>query len=230
MTRTIFSRAFLLKTISAHIHFGALLLAITVALYLAMRSFDEGLESILSNGIFGLSACMVFGVSAFYHYLHDGFGITEQTMQLLERLDHAAIYLFIAGTYSAITVDLVQEDWKYTMLWVVWGLAVCGLGYTFFGSRLPSWAHSRGVYTSLFVMMGWAFLVKADAYYAALTTDQFYLFLLGAAIYTGGAVVYLLKRPNILPSVFGYHELWHLAVVAGWAAHASLVLNRFHPA
>jgi hemolysin III len=218
-------RTFLSRTVSAHLHAVGLLLAATLTILLCIESWDRGLSTLAVSAIYGLTACLVFSVSSVYHYWHDGFGMSAKVEKIMESLDHASIYLFIAGTYTAVTSFLIFDDWKYPMLAFVWGMAALGIAYTYLSPRLPAWARSRVVYTGLFVLLGWSFFVKAEAYYNAMQPVHVAWLVAGGLFYTIGALVYVFKTPNPLPRYFGYHEIWHLSVLFGWLCHAALVVH-----
>ena len=167
--------------------------------------------------IYGLSMVLLFSASAAYHLIHAEPG----TERLLRRIDHAAIYLLIAGTYTPICVTVLPGGLGTTLLVVVWILAGIGVAAkAFLFDRIPSW-----VSTVLYVAMGWIAVVAIVPLLKALSVEGLIWLAAGGFLYTLGAVIYALKKPDPFPGVFGSHEIWHLFVSGGAAAHFLLMLR-----
>jgi hemolysin III len=220
-------KTFLRRTISAQLHFWAFIAALVglvVLLRFAWTATGQA-KHVIACAAFGLTSVLLFAVSMTYHFLHDGFSISARLMHLFEELDHFAIYLFIAGTYTPFLLNAVAEPWTTILLASVWSIALIGTLYTRIKSRLPKWAQHRFAYTGLFLLMGWTILVRAGEIYNALNQTQLMLLLAGAASYTVGAVVYATERPSLFREVFGFHELWHTLVIGGFVPHYFLILH-----
>lgn len=164
-------------------------------------------------------------VSAAYHFCHDGLVMSKKTAAKFENWDHFAIYLFIAGTYTPFLINSVHSLWQRPMIIAVWSLAVGGIAYTLAKPYLPRWARSRAVYTGFFVIMGWLALARVGEIAGNLSSSSLNLLLAGAVAYTVGAIVYATKSPKLFPRIFGYHEIWHLAVLAGFGFHFAMILS-----
>ena len=189
-------------------HAGAAVaaLATTVALY-ALCGDDR--PRALSMLVFGFSMIVLYAVSATYHI-----GRWEpRTERILRAIDHANIYVLIAGTFTPLCVNVLDGSFRTTMLTVMWSIAGAGVVLSVFTDRLPRWLTA-----SLYVGMGWIGVVLMPAFAAHLPWPALGLLLTGGLLYTVGAVIYALQRPDPYPQVFGYHEVFHLFVIGGSAA------------
>jgi hemolysin III len=221
---------FLKRTIAGQIHlvgFFASLVGTVYLIYAASLRHDSA--GIIACAVFGTTGAFVFGVSAAYHFLHDGFCMSESLENFFEKLDHASIYCFIAGTYTVFLINVVSLFWQAVMISFVWIVATIGIVYTWYRMLLPRWMQSRWFYTSLFVLMGWTLIFRIGEIYLGTTFLQRLFLLVGGALYTLGAVVYGTKRPRLFPSVFGYHELWHTLVLAAFVMHYGMILDFYLP-
>ena len=131
----------------------------------------------------------------------------------LRALDHANIFVLIAGTYTPICVNVFSGWPRIGILIVIWGLAILGVAGAVLSLRFPRWAVS-----GLYVGMGWVALLGLPEMLRLWPWQPIALLVAGGALYTIGAVVYALRRPNPLPRVLGFHEVFHLFVIAGSAA------------
>jgi hemolysin III len=168
----------------------------------------------LMLGIYGLSLCGLFGVSALYHRAT----LSPRVRHWLRRLDHATIFLAIAGTYTAIAGLTLPSSTAWLVLTVVWIGAMVGAALQLIRGVVARWL-SAGPYLAL----GWVAVAVAPQLAETLGRGGFALLLGGALLYSMGAVVYARKRPDPRPLVFGYHEVFHLLVIAAAAAHYATV-------
>lgn len=162
------------------------------------------------SAIFALSAVILFTASA---TLHRG-GWSARTNAILTRLDHSSIFLLIAGSYTPFTLLLLHGSARATLLWVAWGGAAAGIAFRVLWSTAPRW-----IYTPIYIALGWAAVVFAGDFVRNGTPRVVLLLALGGLLYTIGAVVYGLRRPNPSPSWFGFHEVFHALTIAAFAAH-----------
>lgn len=149
-------------------------------------------------------------------------------LRWLRIFDHAAIYLLIAGTYTPVTLVTladVSPAWGWALFGVAWGFAGLGVVFKILWLGAPRWLS-----TTLYVGMGWMALVAIAPLVEALPWGGFAWLLAGGAFYSVGALVYARQRPNPWPNVFGYHEIWHLFVLAGSVCHFVLMLRYVLPA
>lgn len=193
-------------------------LALTVAL--VFRSSGD-LPRLLSMVTFGISMVELYTVSAIYHM-----GSWRPAVhRVLRALDHSNIFVLIAGTYTPFCVNILSGVSRAAMLSSVWALAAAGtalsvvtIGISRLKVRIP-----RGVNAALYIAMGWLSIIVIPAFVAALPWNAIALLLLGGATYTAGAIIYALRRPNPLPRVFGFHEVFHALVVVASIAFAVVI-------
>lgn len=220
---------FLARTVSAQLHTFGFVLAFGFSALLLMllpaRTPTVELRHFVAAILFGLSGLMVFASSSLLHFLADGFRISTPFFRVLRFLDHASIYLFIAACYTVFVINTIKAPWDSIILTIVWSTAVIGLCYTAFKSLLPKPLRNRWVSTGIFLALGWTILIRLPEAWQSLDSIERFLLVLGGFFYTVGAAVYASRRPNPLPKVFGYHEIWHLAVLLGYASHSAMVLG-----
>jgi hemolysin III len=170
----------------------------------------------ISIVIYGLSLFLMFFASGIYHAVVSG----PRVIQILRKMDHSAIYLLIAGTYTPFCMNAFNGFWKWGFLAVIWGLAVCGILVKIFFIHSPRWI-TAGVY----VVMGWLSAFAVHEMLSTLPVVSIVWLVTGGLIYTLGAVVYTTRRMNFYPGTFGFHEVWHIFVILAAAAHFIAVAN-----
>lgn len=171
-----------------------------------------GAMTMVSVSLFCLSLTALYTASAVYHYALAG----EQTLRLLKKLDHSMIYILIAGSYTPIVLRYLKAPDSYLFLAVIWGIALFGIAVKLLWIDAP-----RLLGTILYLLMGWAVLFRLDVV-LSMATPAIVLLALGGLSYTIGGVIYILKKPNCSPLI-GFHELFHLFVLAGSLAHYLVV-------
>jgi hemolysin III len=174
---------------------------------------------------FGIAATLLFAVSSTYHFLHDGFRISKSLESKFECLDHIAIYLFIAATYTPIMLNTLANPWATVIVIFAWCIAALGIFYTAFKERLPLWTQHRFIYTGLFLCMGWMFVIRSPEIVHNLSGLPLFYFIFATVCYSLGAIVYATKWPRLYENVFGFHELWHVLVLCGFGCHYFLILG-----
>ncbi|MFV9507491.1 MAG: PAQR family membrane homeostasis protein TrhA [Oscillochloridaceae bacterium umkhey_bin13] len=186
---------------------GAVAALITTIILLVETAGD--LPRFLSLLVFGLSMNLLYVVSAIYHL-----GTWPERQRIVLRtLDHANIFIFIAGAYTPIAVILFSGTPRITLLVVIWSLALVGAAASFVTLRLPRW-----VLTLLYIGMGWIALFLIPQLYQSISLQPVLLLITGGLLYSLGGLIYALRWPNPLPQIFGFHELFHLLVIAGTVA------------
>ena len=199
--------------ISALTHFiGFLLAAVGLGMLASLTDADLPKQLVMVG--YGGSLTVLFGASAAYHF----FDIGHRGNRWLQRVDHSAIFLLIAGTYAPPLLHLLDGTWRIAMYIAVFGLASVGILLKMLWIDCPSWL-SLGLYLGL----GWIVLIPARIMLPLLDWSQLILLASGGVAYTAGAVIFALERPNPWPGHFGHHEVWHLFVLAGAAAHFGFV-------
>ena len=162
---------------------------------------------VVASSIFGASMIVLYTASTLYHSLP-----MPETKRIMRVVDHASIYLLIAGTYTPFTLVTLEGAWGWSLFGVVWGLAIAGIIFKlFFTGRFDRLS------VAIYVAMGWCGLVAIKPMMAALPTLGLWLLVAGGVTYTLGAVVYARKTPDPLPHWFGFHEIFHVCTVAAWA-------------
>jgi hemolysin III len=180
---------------------------------------DDGRPRLAAT-VFAGSVAGCFGASALYHRPT----WSPRVRAWLARLDHAGVYLLIAGTYTPFGLLVMSTDWAVPVLSVVWGGALTAILLKLFWYRTPKWLSA-----SIALALGW---VGAAAFSQLLKLELPGLLLVvaGGLLYSAGAIVYVRRRPDPLPQVLGYHELFHALTVAAagcqYAAVAFFVLPR----
>jgi hemolysin III len=170
--------------------------------------------------VFAAALAAMFGVSALYHRLT----WQPRARRWMRRLDHAAIYLLIAGTYTPFALLALSGAWRWTVLPIVWGGALVALVFKLVWIDAPKWLDA-----AIGIALGWVGIVALPQFWAHSGPVGVALLGLGGVLYTVGAVVYAARRPDPVPTVFGYHELFHALVIAAaacqYAAVALFVLD-----
>ena len=193
---------------------GALLaLAGLVALLIVGWSTPAKVISLL---IYGVSLIAMFSASATYHMVR----AKDKVLLILRKIDHSAIYLLIAGTYTPFCVNAFSGFWKWGVLIIIWSLALIGILVKVFYIKVPRWLNA-GIY----LVMGWLCFAAIGQMLIALPVWVITWLLIGGVTYTLGAVVYITKIFNFVPGVFGFHEVWHIFVMLAAAAHFVAVLG-----
>ncbi len=196
-------------------HWAGAILALAGLIVLLIVGWSTPAK-IISLLIYGLSLIAMFSASATYHMVR----AKDKVLLILRKLDHSAIYLLIAGTYTPFCINAFDGFWKWGMLSIIWTLAIVGIVIKVFYIKAPRWLNA-GIY----VVMGWLCVGAAGQMLAVLPAWVFAWLLAGGIIYTLGAVVYITKFFNFRPGVFGFHEVWHIFVLLAAAAHYVAVMG-----
>jgi hemolysin III len=199
---------------------GGLLAAVGLSVLLATAARTGRLDQLVAFGVFGLSLVALYAASALYHLLP----LSPSGVARLRRLDHMTIFVLIAGTYTPFCLLALDGGWRWGLLALIWSLALCGVLLKARLMDAPRWLS-----VMLYLGMGWVAVIAAPALLRALPPGGIIWVLAGGLVYSAGALVYGLKRPNPVPGVFGFHELWHLFVLAGSACHFWAVLRYVAP-
>lgn len=189
------------------IHAATFPLAIVLGTVLIVMA--DGAAARISSSVFVASSLLLFGISALYHRLN----WNDATRRLLKRLDHANIFLLIAGSYTPITVLALPPDKATLLLWLVWSGAAIGIGFRIFWIGAPRW-----LYVPLYVVLGWAAVMFVVDFFQA-SAIMMSLIIAGGLCYTVGAVIYGMKRPNPVPGHFGFHEIFHTLTLLAFLCH-----------
>jgi hemolysin III len=202
-------KSVLREPVSGLTHLGAAVAAVMglIALLIIGRGDPTKEISLL---IYGVSLIMMFAASATYHMVDLGPGVGAR----LRKLDHSTIYILIAGTYTPICVHFFSGFWSWGVLVLIWTMALAGVIVKLFVIKEPRWMRA-GVY----LVMGWLGLLAIPEILRIMPAGAIALLLLGGVLFTLGAVIYVLKKPDPWPGVFGFHEIWHIFVITACLAH-----------
>ena len=190
------------------LHLGMAPLALIAGIVFTI--FAPTLEGRIGCGIYTLTAVQLFGTSAAYHR---GTWATD-TLALFRRIDHSNIFVFIAGSYTPLTLTLLDGVSKWTLLILIWSIAALGVGFRVAWLGAPRW-----LYTLLYVAMGWAAVGWLNQFWAAGGPAVVILLLAGGLVYSLGAVAYATKKPNLSQKWFGFHEVFHSATIIAAVLH-----------
>ncbi|KJL24969.1 hemolysin-III related [Microbacterium oxydans] len=189
------------------IHAGTFPVAVVAGIVLIVVA--EGAAAKWASAVFMLTSMLLFGNSALYHRID----WSPKVKVLLKRIDHANILLLIAGTYTPLAVLALPPQKGVLLLCLVWGGTLVGILFRVFWINAPRW-----LYVALYLLLGWA----AVMYIVDLMNANFVMMVLvivGGLLYTGGAIVYALKKPNPWPGHFGFHEIFHVCTVLAFLCH-----------
>jgi len=176
----------------------------------SLAALRPGIAPLLSCVVYSLTVCGLFGVSALYHRRV----WTKAGYQVMRRLDHSMIFVFIAGTYTPFSVLLLDRRPATVILAVVWGGALAGVAMKLAWPHAPRWASAP-----LYLALGWvAVAVLPDLLHRG-GVVAFVLLLVGGLVYSVGAIFYALRRPNPWPNVFGHHEFFHATTLVAAICH-----------
>lgn len=191
------------------LHGSAALVALAGLAILISRPIDEG-ERLLAVGIFGVALVAMFTVSALYHSVP----WTERWRHRMQRIDHSLIFVVVAATFTPFALAALDGIAVVIGLTLVWGIAAVGITLKF------TLRHPRtGISIALQMAMGWSALVWLPWFASRLGWGAVALIGAGGLCYTVGTIIFATQRPRLLPRSFGYHELFHVLVIAGSAFH-----------
>lgn len=165
---------------------------------------------VVSCAVFGVSLILLYSASSLYHALK----LSPRATLALRKVDHMMIYVLIAGTYTPFTLGPLRGPWGWSFFAAAWACAVVGMAVKLFWMGAPRWLS-----TAFYVLMGWMVVIAIYPLSQAVSTTVLAWLVTGGILYTVGAVFYAAKWPNPWPGNFGFHEIWHLFVMAGSAAH-----------
>lgn len=196
---------------SALTHFAGALLSLLGLVFLILRSVESGQTwRMVTFPIFGASLLLLYTASTLYHALK----LPPEGDRALRKFDHSMIFILIAGTYTPFCAGPLWGPWGWGLLATVWTIAVGGCVLKLLWLDAPKWLS-----LSLYLGMGWLVVLAIHPLYHSLPTSSLAWMVTGGLVYTVGAIFYGARWPDPWPRVFGHHELWHLCVLGGSAAH-----------
>lgn len=208
-------RARMREPASGLTHLAGAGLAVAVLTGLVVQAVGTGSRlRLLAVAVFGGSLVALYAASALYHLLP----LAPRGVARLRRLDHAMVFVLIAGTYTPFCLLALEGGWRWGLLGMIWGMAAAGIASKLRWMDVPIWL-STGVY----ILMGWAVVPALPALARTVPGEGLAWLVVGGMAYSLGAVVHATGWPSPRPGVFGAHEVWHLFVLAGSACHVWVV-------
>lgn len=199
---------------------GAVLSAAALVVLLVIAIEHGNARQVAAFSVFGGSLVAMYGTSALYHSLK----LSGRGLANLRRIDHMMIYVLIAGTYTPICLVLLRGRLGWELLVAIWSIAAIGMFQKLLWMRAPRWLS-----TVLYLGMGWLAVLVARPLIRAAPIGFFVWLIIGGAFYTVGACMYAAKWPKAVQGftsrLFGFHEIWHLFVLAGSFSHYWAVLR-----
>ena len=198
---------------SAITHFIAMMMAVFATVPLLLKAgLTSGTKEFTAMAIFMLSMILLYGASTLYHSVD----LSGKALCVFRKMDHMMIFVLIAGSYTPVCLIVLGGDQGYTLLALVWGIALAGMLIKACWITCPKWFSSV-----IYIAMGWVCVLVFGQLLSSLPTAAFLWLLAGGIIYTVGGIIYALKLPlfNTRHKAFGSHEVFHLFVMAGSICH-----------
>lgn len=193
-------------------HAGAIPLVTAASIVLIVLAGGAGAKWALA--IYLACALLLFGNSATYHIGN----WSDRTRATLRRIDHSNIYLFVAGTYTPLSVILLNGQSRLTILVLIWGAAVLGVAFSVLWLGAPRWLQAV-----MYVIMGWAAIWWLPQFWSHGSPAICVLVIAGGVVYSMGALIYARKKPNPSPAWYGFHELFHTFTLIAAACHFTAI-------
>jgi hemolysin III len=197
-----------------HFHQAAFFYSLGICTLLILQAPTK--KAAISAIIYSVSLCGLFGISALYHRPQWG----QNARQWLRRIDHAAIYILIAGSATPICLMALDPEIGQKILWMIWPAASLGILQSLFWIKAPKW-----IATIFYLLVGFTVVPYLPELYNALGMTKVALILIGGLSYILGALVYAFKFPNPSPKYFGYHEIFHILVIVASAFHFYVIFG-----
>ena len=195
------------------LHAGAL--PVTMVAGLLLVALGPTLQARLAAVVYAVTSCLLFGVSALYHRARQA---SPRLAGVLRRLDHANIYLIIAGTYTPLALLALDGVIRVVVLSVIWAGACAGVVFRSLWMGAPRW-----LYTALYIVLGWVAVLVTPQLLHGAGVAAVLLVIVGGVLYSLGGLVYGLRRPDPSPRWFGFHEVFHAFTVAAYMAQYAAV-------
>ncbi|WP_432735828.1 PAQR family membrane homeostasis protein TrhA [Maridesulfovibrio sp. FT414] len=192
-------------------HFIGFCLAIAGLVLLVVESVNPtSVMHVVTFSVFGGGMILLYLASTLYHWLP----LSERGTMYMRKLDHAMIFVYIAATYTPICLIGLKGTWGWSLFAAVWSMGVAGIITKMFWMNAPRWLS-----TAFYLGMGWLVIIGASPLIRALQTGALFWLTLGGVMYSIGAGIYVVKRPDPWPRFFGFHEIFHVFVMAGSFCH-----------
>ena len=195
---------------SAFTHLGGAIFGVVGTALLLNTKTSNNITS-LAFIIFGVSMILMYSTSTAYHFIDKS---KQKAKLIMRKLDHIMIFVFVAGTYTPISLITLGGSVGYRLLALVWSITLAGVFIKLFWITAPSWVSSL-----LYILMGWVAVFVLSPLKDTMAPGGMYWLFAGGILYTIGGVIYALKKPNFNSNYFGFHELFHIFVLVGSLCH-----------
>lgn len=199
--------------ISGIIHLILAILALVGLVLLVTITWGQGIKT-LSMAIYGVSLVILFSASTIYHLANP----SEKRLLKLRKFDHSAIYILIAGSYTPICLNFFSGTLRWGFLALIWAIALAGVIVKLFVINTPRWV-TAGIY----LVMGWMSVLVIKPMLQSMPVAALWWMLAGGLVYSIGAVIYITKKLDFIPGIFGFHEVWHVFVSLGALCHFIMI-------
>mgnify|MGYP006281767841 CR=1 FL=1 len=199
------------EKVSFYSHFIGFILAVLGTAYLIYKTQDFAMN--ITIIIYGFSLITLFLASSLYHFSKEN----DEEITVWRKLDHIAIFIMIAGTYTPVSFIYLTGYWKWSIIIIQWTLVLGGLFFKFFYLNAP-----RYLYTMIYILMGWLGIIPIKIFIMSMSPIAIFLLLAGGISYTTGTIFYIVKKPR-LNLKFGFHEIFHMFVLIGAFFHYLLI-------
>jgi hemolysin III len=189
-------------------HLVAFVVSIPAGVALVRAAHDD--TGRIAAVVFSAGLVALYGVSAAYHRIT----WTPEVRMLMRRADHSTIFVLIAASYTAVGLLVLDPVWQRVLLTAVWAGSLAGIAL-----KIAAPVRTRRITGTMYIVLGWLAVAAVPQFLSRADGAAVALIVAGGLLYTGGAIVFALRRPNPSPRVFGYHEIWHAAVVAAGVCH-----------
>lgn len=200
------------------LHAGGAVLAVIGTVSLVADAHGDRVKTVAFL-VYGLSMIMLLGFSALYHIPY----WSERRRSFLRRIDHANIFIMIAGTYTPVVAVMLHDGWRITMLTLIWALAAVGIALS-----TPVIRSHRRLLAGIYVLMGWAGVAAFPQLVQRAGAAMLWI-VAGGVLYTLGAIAYAVQWPKLWPRIYGYHEVFHALVLAAAASFYVFMLETVAP-
>ena len=202
-----------LEIFSFYSHLSGVIFGLFVLILLVFKTWGIW-DLLIVCFVYGLSLISLFAASSTYHALKG----SETSSMIWRKLDHTAIFILIAGTYTPIAYIYLDGVWPWVIITSQWIIVACGVIFKFYYIHAP-----RFVSPILYLLMGWMALIPMRVLWRTIPLLSLILLIAGGVSYSIGAIIYALKKPNPKPGFFGFHEIFHIFVLLGAVLHFFVV-------
>lgn len=193
---------------------GAVLSLIALVFMIYKAVLNNSTFQIVSASIFGASMILLYTASTVYHWVFS----SEKLYTILRKIDHSMIYILIAGTYTPICLNTLRGPVGYTLISIIWALALIGIIMKFYWLNAPRW-----LYTLFYLILGWMAIFFIVPIYKSIALPGFIFLIAGGLFYTIGATIYATKLPFLKTKYFGFHEIFHIFIILGSLSHFLMI-------